>query len=521
MVRWPMHHGKNLGGAGVWNFLWRLGIKPTPSVSSEDSVLIIAADGLIPETMASSIRDRAAGQQGWIVAAGNPAALNQLLPAGVSLNPEISPFPYGALAWRGVNGDEPEIVAPPGWPYFRIAAGADLVVTFGELIALCGERQSPKRALKVPIQAPAVIRCGRLILLNGNPFAALQAWLQGQEDLEPWLAWRHSLFWLDEQVEFLADVLEGVGVPLGDIPQPGIGGLPATTVVLRHDLDSSRDTSFLDLERAAGVPGTHAVLLDTNCEFWTSTLANMPEQETAFHYDTLLLSSVAEKIRRVAGWRPATEYRPARRTVVGRGLLAQVRRARSQGIGTRTLHRHASFILYPELIDSLNYVFRELPEVFGGSSFFRGQVLRWGIDRTDGGRGTIGQFPHAMFPFWLPFRMAHAADGGQLITGFESTSVMECEPALVAQMLDYRSRRLKQRVITLSYHPYHAKASTFCPDGTLGWFRDVLQLLRDDQVEVLSLGEVYHRCGLAYPAQDMHRASGDVGRVDALREAAR
>ncbi|MDE5453015.1 hypothetical protein GWE18_09095 [Bradyrhizobium sp. CSA112] len=509
-IEWPTRHGCNLGGAGIWNFLWRLGARPAEPELARDGHLLIVLDGPLPEAAARELRAKIEGRRGWVIAAGDASALQGLLPQGIAIVGETSPFPYAALGWTGLVGDSAQIIAPPGWQFFRVTSGDKWVETFGDLVALGGDRQSPERALRIPLKAPAAIRLGQLILLNGNPFSALQAWLQGQEDLEPWLAWRHGVFWLDEQVEFLADALERFGFPLAEAETPGVVTLPSTTIVLRHDLDSSRDMSFLAAAQAVGVGATHAVLLDANTDFWTKTLAAATAHEAAFHYDTLRSDSVVERLRRIGGWRPATEYRPGYRTVAGHGLLRQVRAARSRSVGVRTLHRHASFIRYPEFVDALDYVFSEEPEVLGASSFFRGQILRWGIDRCDGARGTVGQFPSPMFPYWMPFRPAHAGDGGRLLSGFESTSMMECEPALVAQILDYRPRRLRQRVLTLSYHPFHAHRPTFNTEGTLVWFQEILLLLKEQNVCVLSLAEVLARCH-----QDLtERVSGRHGKSD-------
>ena len=499
-VDWPKSQGRNLGGAGIWNFLWRLGIRPGELQFTGEGHLLLALDGPLPEASVRVLREKTQARRGWVVAAGDPAALQSLLPRGVTLAAEASPFPSAALGWTGIADENIQIVAPPRWHFFRVIEGDEHIESFGNLVAVGGERQDPARALRIPLNAPAAIRSGQLLLLNGNPFSALQAWIQGQEDLVPWLAWRYGIFWLDEQVEFLADVLERLGFPWADVAAPGVDGLPSTTVVFRHDLDSSRDTSFLEAAQAAGAGATHAVLLDASTDFWTATLAAAPSHEAAFHYDTLRPDNFFERVRRIGGWRPVTEYRPADSTVAGHGLLKQIRIAQSRGIGVRTLLRHGSFIRYPEYVDALDHVFSELPEVLGASSYYYGQLLRWGTDRADGAGGTLGQFPCPMTPFWIPFRPAHAGFGGRLLHGFETASMMESEPALVEQMLDYRPRRLKQRVLMLSYHPFHANRPGFNPDGTLPWFKEILRMLGERRIPALPLAEVLDLCHEALPA---------------------
>ena len=155
------------------------------------------------------------------------------------------------------------------------------------------------------------------------------------------------------------------------------------------------------------------------------------------------------------------------------------------------MHRHLPFIFYPELVDALDTVYENEKGVLGSNSFFRGQVLRWGIDYVDGLRGTFGDFPDPQFPYWFPFRLAHAGHGGRMLRGWESTSMMEIEPGLVEQMLDYRIPGLMQKVLILNFHPAHAKGSTFAKEGCVNGFRETLDLCNSRGVEVRPLAEVF------------------------------
>jgi len=121
-------------------------------------------------------------------------------------------------------------------------------------------------------------------------------------------------------------------------------------------------------------------------------------------------------------------------------------------------------------------------------------VLRWGIDRADGGDGTYADFPDALFPFWFPYRLAHAGDGGRLLRGWESASLMEPEPELVEQMLDYDIPGLPQKVITVNFHPAHANKPNFYRDGSLKAFKRVLEIIRSRRdVKVETLASIYNK----------------------------
>ena len=495
VVRWPQSDGIRLGMAGTWNLLFRVGAYPQMinvsdlHIPKERDILYVAADAMFSSQAEKALQDwMVAG--GRIVASGHPEAWRFILPKDIILESARLDKPYAALAWLQ-EGLAPELVAPPQWTYLQIKTNkVDSIECEGKLAAISGERQTPKRALIDPLEdAPAILSYGNLIYFNGNPFTALQAWLQGQENLEPWLAWRHRYFWLDEFAGFLYKNLQRNQL----LPEEenGIPGLAKTTVVFKHDLDFSRDTTYIEMENKAGLSGVYPILKDRNTKFWGNVLKANPMHESAFHYNTGSYSRLLEAIRFKLFSLPKRPYRPNKKEICRKGLLNQVIWAKNNGIGIETLHRHLSFIIYPELIDALDAVYNNETEVLGSNSFFRGQLLRWGTDFVDGMRGTVGEFPDPQFPYWFPFRLAHAGDGGRLLRGWESTSLMEAEPALVEQMLDYNIPGLSQRVIVLNYHPAHANTSTFVKGGCVNWFREVIDLCKQRNVEIRTLAEVY------------------------------
>ncbi|MGE0447066.1 MAG: hypothetical protein AB7P99_17705, partial [Vicinamibacterales bacterium] len=437
---WPMAGGSGLGVAGAWNFLLRTGrrpllLKPADVGAFDDaSLLVVCLDRAGAGAATGALRARIA-RGGRVLASGSAEGWRAVLPeqfAGTTSTPEQ---PDAGLAYR--FGDRVGLVGPPRWPVFSCDRWPDDAVGFGEVVAVGGERQTPARALLTRMNgAAAVVRWKGVVFLNGSPFHALQAWLQGQEDVEPWMAWRHRLFWLDEFVGDLLGWLRIAGVELPPTGPTPVAGLAATTVVLRHDLDYSRDTAYIDLEDACGVPAVHAVLRDRNTRFWVERLRRSPEHEVAFHYNTARFSRVWNRLRTTLGF-PATTYAPARTSITRHGLRRQVAWARRHGVAVGTLHRHLPFLIYPEWIDAFDEVLTREATVLGGSSLFRGQVLRWGVDRADGMRGTYAQFPDAQFPLWMPFKVAHAAEQ-RILRGWESASVMEAEPELVAQLLSHR-----------------------------------------------------------------------------------
>ena len=494
VIDWPIRDGAGMGRAGAFNAFLRLGWKPVllrpndlPAPCVGD-LLVVCESGELADDAIKGVTDwMAAG--GKVIASGPSRSWVRFVP-GVTLDVRYMANPYSGIA-HVYGSDSIELVAPVRWPYFAVTGGDGIARMIGQIGEVHGERQSPSRArVSRCDSAPALIQINGFHLLNADPFGALQSWIQGQEDLQPWLGWRHRLFWLDEYVAYIRSALVRLGALSACQTGPGIPGLGSNTIVLRHDLDDSRDTTYLDLEHKHGIAGVHAILKDRNTSFWLTQLNSRSDQESAFHYNTAHYSRIENWMRSRLLGLPQKPYLPKKSEIAGSGLLKQVRWAKRKGIGVSTLHRHLSFIYYPEYIEALDTVFRCEPGVLGGSSYYRGQLLRWGIDRPDGARGTVAEFPDPFFPYWLPFKLAHGGDSGRLLRGWESTSMMEVEPELLAQMLDHSIPDIPQRVITLNYHPAHANGTTFAPEGCKAWFRGVLDIISDRRVAVVTLRDV-------------------------------
>ncbi len=491
---WPMEEGQGLGGVGMWNFLWRLGFQPRhasarslPDSSGRPVLFADLSPGSAPDLI-ESLRSWVK-RESLLVLTGDPKACGAVVdPGGEWENVKVE-HPYTGLAYLRDQND-PSLIAPSGWSFARVRLKNEGVTHIGTVAAVGGERQTPNRASITPIpHAPAIVARRNVCFLNAKPFAAFQAWLQGQEDLLPWLAWRHRLLWLDEWVSAVADLLSSIGMLELTQPRPGIEGLGETTIVLRHDVDASRDTAYLDEEERRELAATHAVLLDRSKTFWVNRLNNCPRQESAFHYNTGRRDWIAAGVSKMSG-NHADTLRPDVSAIAGSGLLRQVRRAKAAGIGVATLHRHLSFLPYPEWVDALDKVVARESSVLGGSSLFRGQVLRWGREKLDGRIATVGDWPDSQFPLWLPFRVAHATDG-RALRCWESTSLMEPEPELVDSLLAHRVRHLPQRVLTLGFHPAHASGSTFAKKGSRETFLRLLENLRRRDVAFMTLRSVY------------------------------
>jgi len=493
-VTWPRDLSV-LGPGGVWNLFWRLG-QPLPEpVSGLDGGTKGAIFLHLNAPLSGNERTILQGILNCdtpVLASGKPTGLASLPGIGPFIFPDSEPRPYAGFLARWEEGDE--FLAGSGAAVFRYGVDGP-GERRGQVVALGGERQSPARALRIEVpDAPLALRFGSLVVLNADPFAAFQGWLQGHQSLLPWVGWRHRMFWLDEQASFLGRLVARVAPEVSaDLPAPTSLPLPPVTVVLRHDLDESRDRSFLDHEIAGGLSATHAILLDKNRRYWINTLQAAPAQEPAFHYTSGSIPSLLDRVL-ARFQRGVVPISPDVFSIAAGGLLRQVRQARIAGIGITTLHRHLGYLYYPETVEALGAAFRAYPdEILGSSSFFRARVIRWG-EPVSGVNADVGEMPDSQFPLWIPFRLWDSARH-ELHRGWEITLVMEPEPEFVHALLHERVASLPNIVLPIVFHPAHAVTRTFRSAGTLPWFRDITDLLRREQVGVMTLRDVFAACG--------------------------
>ena len=495
---WPIECGSGLGFAGAWNLVWRLGFKPRPVTISDlaacqrrknEASVLIAPECDGDHNTIRAIREWS-HMGGYAVTAGDP---HGLLPGGINIETAFAD-PVAPLAFEGVL-PERILVAPPRWPVYRFPSGASSVSNYGHVSRVRGAAETPELAVLERIQnASAVLVHSNVAYLNANPFTALQAWLQGQECTQRWLRWRDPLFWIDEMVAGLHRVLKRAGVPWRNIGRSAPWPSSGTTVCIRHDLDSSRDTSYLEENHRRGIPATHAVLRDQNTAYWLNRLHRVPLQQTSFHYNTVAVSlrtRLSQRLsHRLPGFMSAPRRipiaTPSRAELSAGGLAIQLDWAKRNGVPVETVCRHFSFVLYPEIIAELDHAAKRHPELIGDSTFFRGQFHRWGANGVDGMRGTISVETGTPFSLWYPYRIAHAADGGRLLPIWELTCVIEPDIEVVEHLLRHRIPELPDRVISLCFHPAHAQQPNFGPKGSLLLYRAILDLFQQRNTTILT-----------------------------------
>ncbi len=486
VVQWPRDYGANLGQAGAYNFFIRGGYKP--SIVEPDSVVALDQRDLLvvdlpmignaPSGLTGQLNDLECG----IMFTGNLATAA----SAVGIEPPVWTKPSSAYNAVGVTvKDRSTPLQPANWGSFAFANSHNTESTH-PLFEIAGDRLSPDTALRVPINGATLLTeveaAAPRHLLNAMPFSALQAWLQGQEDLTQWQGWNSRQHWLDDYVDILYDALASV---LDGHDYERID-LPSSTICFRHDNDDSVDPTFPALQEEEGVEATYAILQDENLPAWQAIQAKHPSHEYVLHYTTIASRYDLPKYIRSAlsltPLRGLLEKYDVGRHVLGEGkLLKQVKAARAAGIGVTTLHRHFAYLPYPEIIDAFEGVYESDPEVSATSSLFRGNLYRWGMEELDGMMSSNAPWPDVQFPYWMPFRIAHAARRGEILRGWECTMMMEPEPNFVRQVLTVRHRNLPHKFAMLCYHPSNTVKSPLVDGGTLPWVQAVIRLGRDNE----------------------------------------
>lgn len=496
-LTWPMQCGQRLGTCGMWNFLWRLGFHPlechldTLPRNPTGHFIFIDHVTSLDENDIDVLRNWL-HLGGRIIATGELCSWEEFLPQSLWWATSDFENPNAALGYMFEN-HTPELIAPPNWNFISYQADNEKAnyVSFGKIIAILGEVQTPHRAVLKKIEnAPAIIQSGAFYYLNGHPFSALQSWLQGQENLAPFLAWHHRMFWLDEWISNLYDLLIRYNVLPNTLQISGIKQLPETTVILRHDLDYSKDLTFLKIENEKQIAASHAILKDRNAKFWIDELSKHPHHEIAFHYNTGK-RNWRYLINRLVGKKHGMPFLPGQNYIAYGGLLKQIHWAIQQGIEVKTLHRHLCYMIYPEWIDALDRVYDQIPTVLGSSSLFRGHVLRWGQDRVDGTNGYLVDFPDSQFPLSYPYKIAHAGKSGKILKGWEISALMEIEPEMLFKLLEYKIKHIHQRVFSLIFHPAHTKQSSLYPKGSLNNFTKIINHLIETNIKIISMSKLF------------------------------
>lgn len=365
---------------------------------------------------------------------------------------------YLGLGWAG----EPYLTGPPGYRTGVCAASlrARAVAPAFEYPADI----SPARTAPARPCGEAVVATANTLYFAHPVFEYFGGLLNGQLDLGPVLAWGFRHKYLDRLGWVLAEILKGNGLRrLWDVRLKPFGAARGA-VVLRHDVDGSDDTTYLDYEARHGIPATYAVLVDANRETWLRAVAAVPHLEAAFHFETQHASDPA---------------RPAPRKVSRRGLNRQFAAAAGRyRIPAATGHRHYCHFLYPETIDAARFLYDRRKDLLGLGTRFRCTTYRYGCRRPGAPQAPALPHPETQVPFWFPFRLVWSTTSGtEALRGWDVTSAIEPDPETTDAIL-CQDGFLDHGVYTLGFHPAHCHGKSFRPQGNWEWFLHAIERAR-------------------------------------------
>jgi len=338
---------------------------------------------------------------------------------------------------------------------------------------------------------PAVIQSGKVIYITLPLFETIGAMLQGHVNFEEIRGVGHRFKYLDRLGRFVKDILEEARWQHLWHVRVKPWGEYSGVVVLRHDVDESTDTTYLDYEQKNHIPATYAILDNHHRPHWLDAVANHPEAEAAYHFDigTERITWFEQLLVRLKGDTP-----PVSNKADGKGLWNQMKKARDLlGIPISTGQRHNSFFHYPEIVDAMNYLYKEEPEVLGLGTMFRFTNFMFGARTKEDDNTYVVQHPDTSIPFWFPYKLWYAsADHHHMLRGWDITHVLEPEPWLTEHLLD-QEEYLEDGVYTLGFHPAHCRGKSFRPEGNWQWFEKAVELGHSHGYLFATCREVFER----------------------------
>lgn len=488
-IKWPRDTGAFLGEAGAYNIFNRVFPGKVHSIDSlegeykGDDIILINFESNPPQEKIDGLL-YLLRRNITIIATGNLKYYEKFLDVH-DIKDQRMDDPYAGLGYQPVLSESNiEFLAPNKWSISSGLIASEETTFASPILKIHGEIQSPTKCLKTKIEnSYLLLMKNRFVYLNGRPFNVFQAFLQGQENIYTWMNWHDRQHWLDEYADRLLSLLsKNTHLSFES------SSIPSLSVILRHDVDFSRDTSYLDLEQRHDVKGSYSLLMDNNLSYWLKILKNSPHEVT-FHYSTggsFYLTKLMKQLNL-----PSTIMEIYYKKLIRRnGLSKQIARAKKKGINTDVITRHFNRLYYPEYIDALFYAEKKHPTLSVVSSYFRTMVLRWDDLFTSSPNNSLGEWPDSQFPYWFPFKVAHAGQNGVLSRCFETTSIMESEPEYVQRVLAWRGKCINTFTYVLNYHPAHSKGPLINKNGCLGYLEDIIVFLKKSNHPIITFKDL-------------------------------
>lgn len=356
-----------------------------------------------------------------------------------------------------------------------VARAADDAVVLARLVEYAGDVQSRETAV-IRELGDAIIRSAdsRSLFIANQFLEFLGGVLQAHLNVETVRMHYNPTHWGDTLAYFFREVLRLSGLEsLWQIRLRSFGAYDGV-LQLRHDADHDPeeqiDLSMLEYEAQNFVPATHYIMDPLYCgperctlpgaKIWVNACATHNFIEAAVHNDS-------------------TQGDPPH-NIIGRGLAAHVADS-DRRLGTRslTIGRHMGFLVYPETIDAMDYLYTQDPEFLGMCTFSLYDVIEYGDpDPCVPAHGKLVTYatydeddpsrPAAISGFWFPYHVVVAtSDRQRILRGWDVTHDTDCDYDRIDLLFEGRNSRsreipsaLDQAVFTLHYEQQAANRVT-------------------------------------------------------------
>jgi hypothetical protein len=241
-------------------------------------------------------------------------------------------------------------------------------------------------------------------------------------------------------------------------------------IIMRHDTDSSTDTTYLNYEIRNNIPATYAVLKQ-NCKAWLEMLRCTPDLfEVSWHYPSI-------------GTIPYLKWNNNK--PVGEVISHQVDEGDKNGVKSVTVHKHGNVFYYPETIAALEYAYDKHPELIGMGTMLRWNLKKWGREEY------LIRHPKVSVSLWHPFHLAiSTVEKYRELPGWDIGGFIEPDMQTIDRIFEH-GKDFPGGVYPLCFHPAHAQTDTFIKGGCIQWFKYAVDRAWEAGWLILNYRQVY------------------------------
>ena len=377
-----------------------------------------------------------------------------------------SPSHFIGIKWKEdlecIRDKNPFILSCPQYTVNMVRSD-DQSASLGKLVMFTKAGNRTKGGVEL-LEYDAIVITKNTIYFAPPIFEYIGALLQGHISFEPArkMIGKNANFYIDTIAFYMRQIL--IHYEFKDIfkVRHRVWGNNDNVLILRHDSDSSRDTTYLNYELKHNITSTYPIKLDNNCRFWLDELDEDTSIETAFHFSTTM-EGFLRYLFSPKG--PA----PSKKLMVKDGIIRQAKKAaKVHGFNFSTVHRHGHFFYYPETVEALDSLFGQLHNILGSQTMFRYIMYKY-IDSRFSEKNAVSH-PDTSIPFWFPFKLFLATiEEHRELRGWECTEFIEPDEKAMDLAIE-GSKLLPGGVYTMGFHPAHTRGKAFNKEGNYKWF---------------------------------------------------